>query len=299
MSAPILITGGAGFIGTNLLLFLQASYPQTRLISFDIAEPLFPVEDVTYIHGDVRSLPHLRKVARGAEKIFHLAAELGTHETFINPDTTNEVNIGGTVTVLEAAREFSSAVFVASKPNVWLNPYSISKAAAEQYALLYAREYGVKVTVGRWFSVYGPYQYIRKYQKAVPTFIYRALTNQDIPVYGDGTQKADFLHVKDAVRAADFILQKEQFGTVVEIGTGKGVSPNDLAALIVKLTNSSSRITHQPMRQGETSHSEIIADTETAASLGFAPKVDLDQGLIQTIGWYQDMLPHLMEKPHA
>ncbi len=284
----ILVTGGAGFIGTNCLLYLKKAEPKAELLSFDIAQPFFPVDGVRYIHGDVRSYFHLKSVLKEVSKVFHFAAELGTHETFSNPDIANEVNIGGVLNLLELARDYDFPLFIASKPNVWLNPYSISKEAAEKYAYMYFKEYGVKVSVLKFFSVYGPYQYIYKYQKAVPFFISKALKNEPLLVYGNGEQEADFVYVEDAVRAADLVLKKRIFGQAIEFGWGKGIKINYLAKRIIELAGSKSAIKHLPMRMGEEENSRIYANTEKMKNiLKFEPKTNLNDGLRKTIEFYK------------
>lgn len=230
---------------------------------------------------------HLKEVLMGTEKVFHLAAELGTHETFLNPDTTNEINVEGTLNVLELAKEYGFSLFVASKPNIWLNPYSISKEAAEKYALVYAKEYGVKVAVLKWFSVYGPYQYVYKYQKAVPTFVNRAIKDMPIFVYGDGKQMADFVWVEDAIRAADEIVSKGIFGEVIEYGSGTGTRVIDLVELIIRLTGSKSKIKYLPMRIGEDSGSKVYANTTRAKLLIGVRPTSLEVGLKKTIAFYR------------
>ncbi len=289
----ILVTGGAGFIGTNLLLFLRKNHPNSTLVSYDIAQPVFPVKGVRYLHGDVRSYLHLREVTREVDWIFHLAAELGTHETFANPDIANETNIGGTVNLLESARTNQFALLVVSKPNIWLNPYSISKEAAEQYARMYFHEMNVPVIVMKWFSVYGPYQYVNKYQKAVPSFINSALRGEPLTIYGSGNQKADFVYVKDAVAAAVQAMEREVFGQTIEFGTGKAVSVNSLAQTVVRLTNSSSKIVHIPMRRGEFESSVVTANLRKAKELlNFEATVPLEQGLVKTIRFYKQSRSH-------
>jgi len=285
------VTGGAGFIGTNLLRFLKTKYPKARFVSFDIASPIFPVSGVDYIHGDIRSYFHLKKIIRRSDKVFHLASELGTHESFLNPDTINEVNIEGTQNLLELAKEHDFFLFVASKPNVWLNPYSISKDCAEKYVQMYVKEFGVKAVILKWFSVYGPYQYVYKYQKAVPFFICQALGNKPLFIYGNGEQEGDFIYVEDAVRAADLAIERKLFGEIIEFGFGKGIKINDLAKKIIELSNSKSAIKHLPMRRGETPNSKIFANTEKMKKLlQFSPRVNLEQGLKKTIDFYRNHL---------
>lgn len=286
-----MVTGGAGFIGTNALRYLKDKYPNKTIKSFDIGQPVYPVEGIEYIHGNIRSYKHLKEIVPEATKIFHFAAELGTHETFSNPHITNEVNIAGTINLLELAKEYGFKLFLASKPNVWLNPYSISKAAAEEYALMYEKEFGIKVAILKFFSVYGPYQYIHKYNKAVPYFIYRALKGKSLPVYGNGKQVADFLYVEDAVEAADTMLERNLYGEIIEYASGKGIRVNDLAIKIIKLTKSNSQIEYVPMRRGEPQEATVEANLDKAQKLlKLTPKVDLTEGLKRTISFYSKNL---------
>jgi len=287
----ILVTGGAGFVGTNALIYLSKKYPSAKIISFDIGQPLFPIEGIEYVHGDIRSYSHLEEVARDAEMIFHFAAELGTHETFSNPKTTNAVNINGTVNMLQVSKKYDCKLFVASKPNVWLNPYSISKKAAEEYCLMYNKQYKVKVAILKFFSIYGPYQYIHKYQKAVSHFIYKALKGEHLPIYGDGKQQADFVFAQDAVKAADLMLTKNIYGEVIEFSSGKGTRINDLATTIIRLVNSKSELKHLPMRLGEVANSVIISDNKKASEiLGYLPETELEDGIKQTIKFYKQLI---------
>lgn len=283
----IVVTGGAGFIGTNTCLYLQKKYPRHEVVSFDIAQPMYPVPGVTYVHGDILSMIHLRRLLSEASKVFHLAAEIGTHETFLNPDVVNNVNIQGTLNVLECARDFEFLLFVASKPNIWLNPYSISKEAAEKYALMYHRVYGVKVAIIRWFSVYGPRQYIAKFKKAVPAFIRCALNNQPLQIYGDGAQEADFVFVDDVIAAADAAIDNGLFGMIMEFGLCRGVKVLDLANKIIQLTRSTSTIEHVQMRTGEDIHSKIFADhTKMPVLLGIP--ISLEKGIEKTIAFFRE-----------
>lgn len=283
----ICVTGGSGFIGTNLLYALKKRYSQAELISIDIRRPTYPVEGVTYKTGDVRDSIALHKLLAGSDKIFHLAAIIGTHESFDNPYAVFETNVGGTLNVLEYAREHEAEVFVAGMPGVWNNPYSISKDAAVRLAQSYHETYGTKVSVLRWFSVYGPYQYVNRYNKAVPMFIDRALKNEPIPIYGDGNQEADFIYAEDAVNAAIDMLESKLWGKVFECATGEGISVNNLIKKIVDLCSSKSVSEHLPMRDGEPAGAKIVANTSKLKSVfpDFAP-ISVDDGLRRTIAHF-------------
>ena len=288
----IIVTGGAGFIGTNFLYALQQKYKDAQLISLDIREPAYPVTGAVYKHCDVRDADNLSSILNGATKIFHLAAIIGTHESVDSPYASFDTNVQGTVNILEYGRLHDVEIFVAGMPGVWNNPYSISKDAAVRMALSYYETYGIKVSVLRWFSVYGPYQYLERYNKAVPTFINRALQNQPIPIYGDGDQVADFIFTSDAAFYAIGMLEKGQWGKVVQCASGIGISANDLAASIIELCGSSSEIEHLPMRKGEPPHSVIVADTtELKEIFPEHTPVELREGLKQTIEYYRKYPP--------
>jgi nucleoside-diphosphate-sugar epimerase len=288
----VIVTGGAGFIGTNFLHTLQQKYKDVELISVDIRKPIYPVDGVVYELCDVRDAHSLSLVLKGATKIFHLAAIIGTHESVESPYASFDTNVQGTINVLEYGRLYDVEIFIAGMPGVWNNPYSISKDAAVRMAVSYYETYGLKVCVLRWFSVYGPYQYLERYNKAVPTFINRALRNQPIPIYGDGNQVADFIFTSDAAFYAIGMLEKAQWGKVVQCASGRGISANELAACIIELCGSSSKIEHLPMRKGEPLHSVIVADTAGLKEIFPTHNpVDLREGLKETIEYYREYPP--------
>ncbi len=202
------------------------------------------------------------------------------------------INTLGTINVLDAARQNGNRVVLSAKPNPWLNVYSITKKAAEEFFLMYHSLFGVDSRIGRFFSIYGPGQKTVKHgvQKAVPTFILRALRNEPIPVFGTGEQTADFIYISDAVTA--FIILgcgKNMGGEVVEIGTGKQLTVNFLAETIIRLTGSKSKIIHFPMRSGEPLNAKVAADTtKMEKMLKFYPKISLEEGLEKTINWYKN-----------
>lgn len=289
MTKPkIIVTGGAGFIGTNFLYTLRKHYPDADLVSIDIRQPSYPIDNVHYQLCDVRQAEQLSAQLQGATKIFHLAAIIGTHESLDRPYASFETNVQGTINVLEYAKDNDVEVFVAGMPGVWNNPYSISKDAAIRMTRSYYETYGTKVSVLRWFSVYGPYQYLSRYNKAVPTFINRALNGEPLPIYGDGTQVADFIFTDDAAAYAIGMLEQKQWGEVVECASGVGVSVNELAAMIIELCGSSSQLEYLPMRQGEPEHAVIVANTAKLKSIFPAhEQTPLRYGLQQTIDYYR------------
>lgn len=285
----IVVTGGAGFIGTNLLHMLQERYPDAELISMDIREPTYRVPGIDYQICDIRNAELVMSGLVGVDKVFHLAALIGTHESLDHPYTAFETNVQGTINVLEAARAHDIEIFLAGMPGIWNNPYSISKDAAVRMAQTYHETFGVKVAVLRWYSVYGPYQYISRYTKAVPTFINDALHDKPLIVYGNGSQIADFIHTKDALWYAIGMLEQQKWGHVVPCASGKGISVNELAQMIIELSDSKSTIQHLPMRAGEPADSAVFADTTDLYEI-FTDyqQMTLRDGLAETIQYYSD-----------
>lgn len=280
----ICVTGGSGFVGTNMLRVLSERYKQAKLTSVDVREPVYPIDGVTYITTDVRDEKSLHAALSGMDKIFHLAASIGTHESFDNPQEVFATNVHGTLHVLNYARQAGCEVFVAGMPGIWLNPYSVSKDAAVRLTQAYHEAYGVQVCSLRWYSIYGPYQYVARYNKAVPTFIDKALRGEDIPVYGDGNQKADFVYVDDAVTAAIDMLEHKHWGKVYQCATGKGTSVNALVGMITDACNSKSSSIQLPMRAGEPEGAIVFADiAPLQQALGTFEPMPLEVGLARTI----------------
>ena len=283
----ICVTGGSGFIGTNMLLALKKRYAEAEIMGLDIRTPVYPVNGIAYRMIDVRDKKAITASLQGSDMIFHLAALIGTHESFEDSRAVFGTNIDGTLNVLDFARQVGAKVFVAGMPGIWNNPYSISKDAGVRLVLAYNEAYGVRACSLRWFSVYGPYQYVARYNKAIPTFIHRALNNASIPVYGDGEQIADYIYVEDAVNAAIDMLENKQWGKVYECATGVGISVNDLVAEIITMCRSTSRREYLPMRKGEPTGARVIANIHPLrAALPSFKARGLREGLQQTIAHY-------------
>lgn len=187
----MLITGGNGFIGSHLRAFFNAD-------TYDITNGL-----------DVLDYDKLEKAIKGQEIVLHLAGMLGTHELVDNVRKAAEVNILGTINVLEACAKHKVKVLIASKPNVWLNPYSITKKCVEDFVEMYRREHGLEAVITKWFNVYGPGQPLNEeidYKKAVPTWIVDNAKGKPIVIYGDGKQTMDLVHTEDICSSVAAIL---------------------------------------------------------------------------------------------
>lgn len=285
----ICVTGGCGFIGTNMLITLKQRYPAADITAIDIRNPLHSIDGVTYRTVDVRDRREFTEALSGSDMIFHLAALIGTHESFTDPQATFDTNVGGTLNVLDFAREHGTSVYVAGMPGIWNNPYSISKDAGVRLLLSYAEAYDIPACSLRWFSVYGPYQYVARYNKAVPTFINCALKDIPIPIYGDGEQIADYIYVEDAVNAAIDMVESKQWGNVYECATGVGISVNHLVEKIVAMCNSTSQQEHIPMRRGEPIGAQVVANIHPLqhAIPSFKAR-SLQEGLQMTIEHFRE-----------
>lgn len=285
----VLVTGGGGFIGSHLVEELNKKGHEVAVLDIKNRND---AKCKNFIIGDIKSKNAVDKAMREKDIVFHLAGLLGTHELVTNSIAATEVNVLGTLNILEAARKYNVKVMFASKPNCWLNTYTITKVASEKFCLMYNKEFGVDVVILKWFNVYGPRQSLIEYQKAVPTLIVQALKEEPLLVYGSGEQTADFVYIDDTIEATIRAAQLPGCsGKVIEIGSGVETAINQLAGLILQLTASKSEIKHVPMRRGETKYTRIKANTENMKKLlDFTPQIGLKQGMIKTVEHYKELL---------
>ena len=295
----ILITGGAGFIGSNIAEHFHLSDTVTVLDNLRSGfERNLDGLKVRFIRGSVTDKAAVLEAAMGADYIFHLAAMVSVPESVEKPGETVDLNVHGTLNVLEAARTHgvkkvvisSSAAIYGDNPIVPKvesmlpepkSPYAITKLDAEYYANMYTSEFRTPVVCLRYFNVFGPRQDPKsQYAAAVPIFIARAIRNQDITIYGDGEQTRDFVYVKDVVAANELAARSSATG-VYNIACGGRITINDLAKNIIAITGSSSKILYAPERAGDVKHSQ--ADISRASAIGFRPQYSLERGLKPTI----------------
>ena len=314
--ALYLVTGGAGFIGSHLVRALVergervcvvddlSSGRMENLARLRVGEPGSdaPVE----LHrGDVQDASLVRSAARGARGIFHEAAQVSVPASIRDPVASYRINVMGTLNVLEAARAegVRKLVFAASSaaygddptlPKVEsmsprpLSPYASGKLAGEALLAVWGRSYGLETVALRYFNVYGPGQADDSpYSGVIALFAHAVLARRAPTIFGDGAQSRDFVFVGDVVRANLLAMERSlEMGTVVNVGTGRSVTINELYTRLARLAGFAEDARRAPARAGDVPHS--LASIERARELlGFEPRIELDEGLEQTLAWYR------------
>jgi len=302
----VLVTGGAGFIGSHIVEELQG---KAEIVVLDNLRSGYRSNlngfDVEFVEGDIRDRATVRRALRGVDHVFHLAALVSVPESMEKIGECIDINAQGFINVLEEAQAagveklcFStSAAIYGDNPTVPKvetmfpepkSPYAVTKLDGEYYAGMFTRERDLPCACLRYFNVFGPRQDPKgAYAAAVPIFITRALAGEDITIYGDGEQTRDFVFVKDVVAANLFFAQSAATG-VFNVARGGRITINDLAETIVRLTGSKSRIIHLDDRPGDVKHS--MACVDKAAQAGYRAGHTFDEGLDATIAFYRKRL---------
>lgn len=301
----ILITGGAGFIGSNLVeYFLSKSADVVVLDNFSTGfkENLRGL-GAKIIEASVANESILSKACSEVDCVLHLAGVVGVPLSVQKPVETIEANVIGTLKLLEAAHNAGvKRVVFPSSASVYgsnqslplredslpapLSPYALAKSSCEHLMKMYYKQHGLETVCLRLFNAYGPRQKLTSFYAAViPAFISNALKNKKLIVFGDGTNTRDYVFVEDVVKAFELALTKGA-GEAINIASGKETSTMDLAEKIISLTASKSRIVKAPQRDGDIARS--LADISKAKKvIDFEPKHSLEQGLGKTIEFFQ------------
>ncbi len=305
----ILVTGGAGFIGSNFVRHVLTAHPEDSLVNLDkltYAGNLENLRDVEgnpryrFVKGDVCDAVLVRDVMRGIDAVAHFAAETHVDRSNLGADDFLRTNVTGTFTLLEAARELRLARFLAvSTDEVYgsiprgaaregdplnpSNPYSASKAAADLLARAYWITHRLPVIITRSSNNFGPYQYP---EKVIPLFVTNALEDKPLPLYGDGRNVRDWLYVLDNCAAIDLVLRSGQEGEIYNIGGGHEVENVALTREILALLGKpESFITPVADRPG---HDRRYAlDSSKAHALGWKPTHTFQSALAATVEWYR------------
>ncbi|MEP6914977.1 MAG: dTDP-glucose 4,6-dehydratase [Acidobacteriota bacterium] len=306
----VLVTGGAGFIGSNFVRHALAAHPDWHVTTLDKLTYAGRLENLTgvlddprhsFVHGDVADAATAAPLVAAAEMVVHFAAETHVDRSLISAGEFIMTDVYGTFVLLEAARQaprlrrfvqistdevYGSVPDGASRETDELrprNPYSASKAGADRLAYSYWATYGVPVIVTRASNNYGPYQFP---EKVIPLFITNAIDDVPVPLYGDGLNERDWLHVSDHCRALDLLVQSGTSGEVYNVGGGNHVRNVDLTRRILKLAGKpESLIRPVPDRPGH--DRRYAVDTTKLRALGWAPEVPFETGLRETVAWYE------------
>ncbi len=304
MSKHILITGGAGFIGSHLTRHFAEQAEVTVLddLRSGYARNLDGVR-CRFLQGSILDDVALKQAIAGAEEVYHLAAMISVPESVAKPAECAKLNTEGTQRVLDAALNAgvrkvvlaSSAAIYGDNPTVPKlesmtpepkSPYAETKLAGEKLLAQYTRAHGLGTTSLRFFNVFGPQQDPRSaYAAAVPIFIAKALRDEPIGIHGDGGQTRDFIHVADIVGALAYAGHSKDMSGTYNVGYGQSQSILALAQEIIRLTGSKSAIEHLPPRAGDVRHS--LASTERLRSSGWKPQSSVSAGLAETVHYFR------------
>lgn len=304
MNKRVIVTGGAGFIGSHLAETLVGHGYQVIILDdlstgkMENIEELLRKGNVEFIQGSITDLTLLQKLFQGVEYVFHQAALVRVPHSIDDPLTTNEVNITGTLNVLMATRDNrvkkviyagSSSVYGNSPtlpqredmpPNP-LSPYAVTKLTGESYCNIFCRIYGLPSVCLRYFNVYGLRQDPHsRYATAIPAFIGRISQNLPPIIFGDGEQSRDFSFIEDVVRANILAAESNAEG-VFNIGSAKSTTINQVAKIIINLMGKNLKPVHEQPRPGDPRHT--LADVSKAKSFGYEPKYTLKDGLTRII----------------
>jgi len=307
----LLITGGAGFIGSNFIHYWLKTHPEDEITNFDLltyAGNLESLKDVVdnpnykFVKGDICDRDLVFSLVSGVDLIVHFAAESHVDRSILDSSAFVRTNVLGTQVLLEAAREYNKRFHHVSTDEVYghlgpddlsfnentpyapRSPYAASKASSDLLVRAYYTTHNLPITISNCSNNYGPYQFP---EKLIPLFISNLKENKKLPVYGDGLQVRDWIHVDDHNRGVDFIIQKGKIGETYCLGGKNSEIPNiELTKKLISLMNKDeSFIEYVKDRPGHDRRYSIDYSKATR-ELGWEPLVDFETGLKQTVEWY-------------
>lgn len=297
----VIVTGGAGFIGSHLAGELAERGYKVGIIddlSTGSTANIPSHANIDFLGGTIRDIKFLQEQFQGAEYIFHQAALPSVPRSIRDPYTSHEVNATGTLNVLIAARDANvSAVIYASSSSVYgdtevlpkkedmrpapLSPYAVTKLTGEHYCQVFQHVYKLRTVALRYFNVYGPRQSAdSEYAAVIPKFLRWAANGQPPVIYGDGSQTRDFTFVKNVVEVNILAAENGASG-IFNVGSGTRISLNELARTVIALYGKPLTPVHEPARTGDVHDS--LADISKAAGFGYAPGYPLNDGLQLTM----------------
>lgn len=305
--ASYLVTGGAGFIGSHLVEELLRRGQKVRVLdnfSTGKRENLHGLMDqIELIEGDIRSYHIVREAVQGIDFVLHQGALPSVPRSINDPITTNEVNVGGTLNVLDASKDAGvKRVVYASSSSVYgpdpelpvredmtpqpVSPYAVAKLTGEKYCHVFSRVYGLETVALRYFNIFGPRQDPNtQYSAFIPKFVVGIMDGQSLTIDGDGEQAKDFTYVSNVVEANLLALEAEGVsGEVFNVGCGQSTSVNEVVRHIRQIANAQGEISYGPSRTGDVPRS--LADISRAREkLGYSPQVLLREGLERVALW--------------
>lgn len=293
----VLVTGGAGFVGSHLAESLTEAAEVRVLDDLSNSNGEDVPSHATLIEGDVRDQATVQEAMADVDVVFHEAAMVSVPASVEEPLACHDVNGTATLQLLDTARQTDSRVVLASSAAIYghpgsvpvaeddpkrpTSPYGVEKLANDEYARVYANQYGLDVVALRYFNIYGPRQ-TGQYSGVISAFLDQARSGDPITVEGDGDQTRDFVHVDDIVRANRLAATTDETGTAYNVGTGSSVTIRELAEIIRDVTDADVPIKHVDPRPNDIQRS--CADIEKARrELGFEPTMSLRDGLGMTI----------------
>lgn len=301
----VCITGGTGFIGTNLTKYLMDTEPDTEIVLVDLVPPCIELSPkVRYVYADIRNLHSLIQAFKGCDEVYNLAGILGTSELLSISSLACETNVVGACNVFDACLHAGvPRVYNVAKPHFEgyaENAYTLTKHAGELLGQMYRQKFGLEVATVRWLNAVGPHQHLYPVRKFLPMMILLALYGLDLQVYGSGKQTIDPIDVLDMSRLTVYACRNlGKQDQVVELGSGVAINCNDAAELILKITYEAmvkdyavkgrlwpgigldsetcltgspvSKVVHVPMRPGEADDINLCADVSFWKSVGIDP----------------------------
>ena len=314
----ILVTGGAGFIGSNFIRYMLQTYPEYNIINLDNLsyagnrDNLKDIEDnpgyknrYKFEQGDICDSEIVDKLVRQCQAVINFAAESHVDRSILDPECFTKVNVLGTQKLLEAGREHNLLKFVhISTDEVYgsieegsftensqiapNSPYAASKAAADLLAQVYYTTYKLPIVITRSSNNFGPYQYP---EKVIPLFVTNALDNKSVPLYGDGMNVRDWLYVEDNSRGIDAVLHQGRLGQVYNIGGGHEIPNIELTKNILKYLGKSEDLIKPVADRPAHDRRYSLDCSKLKKELNWAPQRGFDEALQETITWYKNNRP--------